>query len=108
MMVTRGNVTRTDEPRYHVLGLVSIALPGPWWWHTEDMKDPGSGAIFRCYEEGKEYDLGYLMVANISNDLDEPDISSYEAGDVAVFDRMLEIRTRDLMVRHGAEMINWM
>jgi hypothetical protein len=44
---TRGNVTRTEAGRYEVLGLVSIAVFGSWWWHTEDMNDSTArGAIF--------------------------------------------------------------
>ena len=66
MTTTRDNATFTDELRFEVLGLVSIALPGPWWWHTEDMNDLGAvGAIFRCYEKGNENELGYLLVADL-------------------------------------------
>jgi hypothetical protein len=76
MAKTRGNVVRTDKSRFEVLGLVSIALPGPWWWHTEDMNDPGAvGAIFRCYEQGNEQEIGYLLVADVSQDPTESDIS---------------------------------
>lgn len=69
MTTTRGNVTMTDEPRFEVLNLVSIQLPGPWWWQTQDMNDAGAvGAIFRCYEQGNENELGYLLVADVSQD----------------------------------------
>ena len=36
-----------EAGRYEVLGLVSIAVFGSWWWHTEDMNDSTArGAIF--------------------------------------------------------------
>jgi hypothetical protein len=33
--ITRGNVTMIGQGHFDVLGLVSIAVPGPWWWHRE-------------------------------------------------------------------------
>jgi len=109
MTTARGNATLTDESRFEVLGLVSIALPGPWWWHTEDMNDPGAvGAIFRCYEEGNEAELGYLFVADVSQDPSEPNISTYEDSSIPELDRFLESEIRNLMAQDGREMIRWM
>jgi hypothetical protein len=109
MTTTPGNATLTDESRFEVLGLVGIALPGPWWWHTEDMNDPGAvGAIFRCYEQGNENELGYLLVADVSLDPSEPDIGKYEDSRVPELDRFLESEIRSLMAHDGREMIRWM
>jgi hypothetical protein len=109
MTTTRGNATLTDEARFEVLGLVSFALPGPWWWHTEEMNDPEAvGAIFRCYEKGNENELGYLLIADISQDPTEPDISTCEDNGIAELDRFLESEVRNLMARDGREMIRWM
>jgi hypothetical protein len=109
MTTTRGNATLTDESRFEVLGLVSIALPGPWWWLTEDMNNPGAvGAIFRCYEKGNENELGYLLVADLSQDKTEPDISTYEDSGIAELDRFLESEIRGLMALDGRKMIRWM
>ena len=92
-----------------MLNLVSIALPSPWWWHTEDLNDAGAvGAMFRCYEEGNEYEIAYLLVADVSQDPDEPNISVYEDAGVAELDHFLETEIRSLMASDGREMIRWM
>jgi hypothetical protein len=109
MTTTRDKTTLTDELRFEVLGLVSIGLPGPWWWHTEDINDPGAvGAIFRCYEKGNEAELGYLLVADVSQDSDEPDISMYEDSRILKLDSFLESGIRGVMAHDGREMIRWM
>jgi hypothetical protein len=109
MTPTRGNATLTDKARFEILGLVSIALPGPWWWQTEDMNDPAAiGAIFRCYEQGNEQEIGYLLVADISQDPSEPDISLYDDSRIPELDRFLESEIRSLMAHDGREMIRWM
>ena len=109
MAIARGNVIRTDEPRFEVLGLASIALPGPWWWHTEDMNDHGAiGAIFRCYEEGNEQELGYLLVADVSQDPTEPDISNCNESNVADLDRYLEQGVRRVLQCDGRRFKSWM
>ena len=109
MTTTRGNATLTNESRFEVLGLVSIALPGPWWWHTEDMNDPGAvGAMFRCYEKGNEAELGYLLVADVSQDPSEPDIGTYEDCRIPELDGFLKSQIRSLMAHDGREMIRWM
>ena len=73
------------------------------------MNDPGAvGAIFRCYEQGNENELGYLLVADVSQDPNEPDISLYEASGIPELDRFLQSEIRSLMAQDGREMIRWM
>jgi len=109
MTTTRGYVTLTDEPRFEVLNLVSITLPGSLRWYTEDMNDAGAvGAISRCYEQGNEKEIGYLLVADVSRDPDEPDISTCEDTIITKLDRFLESEVRSLMARDGREMVRWM
>ena len=63
MTATRGNVTLTDGSRFEVLGLVTVALPGPWWWHTEDLNETGAvGAVFRCYR-GRQSERARLFAS---------------------------------------------
>jgi hypothetical protein len=108
MRSTRGNVTRTEEPRMEVLGLISVSLPGPWWWHTEDMNDPKArGAIFRCYEEGNEQELAYLLIADVSTDPDEPDVALLEQSDIQSLDNFFEREVRHVMARDGRELLQW-
>jgi hypothetical protein len=107
----QGNVVRRSTGIYEVVDLIKIALPpGPWWWHTEDLNDPGGakGAIFRCGETGNPHELGYLMAADVTADPTEPDISRFEEADAKQFDRVLEEATRGMMAGDGREMTNWM
>jgi hypothetical protein len=109
MTTTRGNVVLTDHSRFEVLGLVSIALPGPWWWHTEDLNETGAvGAIFRCYDRDNQNELAYLLVADLSSDQSEPDISAWQEVQASDFDRFLEREIRDRMMSDGREFIRWM
>src|SRR5215470_808384 len=110
------NHGRTGDGRFEILGLISLVLPGTWWWHTEDFNDPGGakGAIFRCYEndylaeDGNLQELAYLLVADVSDDPSEPDITRFEQKDVDQFDRFLEQESRRVMAREGRLMIRWM
>ena len=85
----RGNVVLLGDGVFEVLGLIKIRPPGPWWWHTEDLSDPGGarGAIFRCYEDGhvatngELQELACLMAADVTDDPTEPDISRFEQAD---------------------------
>ena len=110
--MTRGNCTMTADGRFEVLGLVSVVLPGPWWWYTEDLNE--AQTMFRCYDadcindDGNHEELGNLYVADGSNDPDEPDISRFEPEDVEEFDRFLEQGIRRLMAGDGRTMLKWM
>src|SRR5262249_44750057 len=49
----------------------------------------------------------YLLVADVSQDPDEPDVSTYEGADIPEVDRFLESGVRGLTARDGREMIRW-
>ena len=83
------NVKLIDK-LFEVLNLISISLPAPWWWQTEDLDQGMSGAVFRCYEDGNEQELAYLLIVDVSKSRDEPDISQLQFGDVDKVDLMLE------------------
>jgi hypothetical protein len=103
------NVKLTEDGRHEVLGLVRIALPGTWWWRTEDLNESSiKGAIFRCYEEGNDRELAYLLIGDVSNDLDEPDVANLAQESVGDLDKFLEREIRQLMARDGRRMIKWM
>ena len=65
--------------------------------------------IRRCYEKGNEHELGYLLVADLSQDPTEPDISTYEDNGIAELDRFLQSEVRNLMARgvHPTQLRNW-
>jgi tetratricopeptide (TPR) repeat protein len=109
MSVTVGNVTRTDDGRFEVLGLVSIQPSGFGNWASDDLKKSGCvGTIFRCLQEGSLTEIGYLLVADVSQDPQEPDISTYHDSDIPGLDRYLEREVRNLMARDGRQMVRWM
>ncbi len=100
---------RKSAGRYEILGLVSIAVFGPWSWHTKDMNEPNiRGTIFRCYEEGNQQELAYLLAGDVSDDPDEPDITHLTPERVGELDKILEDGIRKLMANDGRRMIRWM
>jgi hypothetical protein len=100
---------RKNTGRHEVLGLVSITTFGPWSWHIEDLNEPTvRGKIFRCYEEGNYQELSYLLVGDVSNDPDEPDITRLTHERVAEVDALLETEIRKLMSSDGRRMVRWM
>jgi hypothetical protein len=55
------------DGRFQVLGLASVTLPGPWWWHTEDIDDPAAqGSIFRAYELPNDQELAHANTGDCS------------------------------------------
>jgi hypothetical protein len=109
MATARGNVILTDTLRFDVLGLVSIALPRGWFWYTDDInRSQHVGAIFRCYEDPPERDLGYMGVLDVTLDHEEPDISNCNESNVAAVDRNLERDIRRLMENDGRRFKRWM
>lgn len=115
MIVGRRNFTRVGEGRFDVLGLIRIVVPGPWWWQADDLNEPhAQGACFRCFEEGYVADDGNLqeianlLVADVSADPTEPDISLLQPEDVEALDRRLEAEIRCMFARDGRVMTKWM
>ncbi len=115
MIDRRGNCIRLGEGRFEVLGLISMVLPGPWWWQAEDLNDPHArGTCFRCFEEGylaedgNLQELANLLVADVSADPTEPDISLLQPEDVDALDRRLEAEIRRVFAHDGRTMTKWM
>jgi len=109
MATERGNAILTDASRFEVLGLISIALPGPWWWHHEDVNGPNAvGAVFYCFGQDREHDLGYLAVFDATLDPEEPDISNCDQSNVSSIDRYLEQGVRRVMETDGRQFKRWM
>jgi hypothetical protein len=107
--VARRNVRMIASGRFEILELVGIAVFGAWWWHTADLNEPkAKGAIFRCYEEGNDQELAYLLVVDVSEDPDEPDIADIKPESVAELDKFLETEIRKLLPSDGRRMVRWM
>ena len=78
------------DGRFQVLGLASVTLPGPWWWHTEDIDDPAAqGSIFRAYELPNNQELAHVYVVDVSADISEPVVNEISEAQVAEVDALL-------------------
>src|SRR6516165_9736792 len=85
----------SEKGVFNVLDLVLVTLPGPWWWHTEDINDDNAkGAVFRAYREGSAEELAYLLAVDATRDATEPDISALVEVDVQALDESLNIALR--------------
>jgi hypothetical protein len=105
------NVRRTEGGRFEIFSLVSIRTPGPWWWHTEEFEtaDGNSCVIFRCFGEPVEQDeVAYLLVADVSGDQEEKDISTLDEAGANEFDKFLETGASRIMSNEGRTMRKWM
>ena len=103
------NVVMREPGLYYVLGLVRIQTFGPYIWATEDLDGSGAnGAIFRCYEDGNEQELAYLLAADVTGDPSEPEIEALRREDVEAVDRYLEEGIRRALPNAGRKMIRWM
>lgn len=68
----------TDEYEVTILEKISIHLSPEFKWHGTDIDtELHKGAIFRGFEEreGNEEYLGYVLICDVSQDDDEPDIN---------------------------------
>lgn len=102
------NVVMLQPAQYEILGMVRIAVFGPYLWMTEDLDGPGMrGAMFRCYEDGNDRELAYLLVADVSADETEPDVSTLERADIENVDRYLEDGFRQGLANAGRRLIEW-
>ena len=104
------NLVVTKEGRFEVLGIVSIRVPGHWWWHADELGPPGGdgGLIFRCYGDpaGRE-EVAYLLVTDVSDDPDEIDISMTEQIGAADFDKILKNGVSQIMMKDGRKLLKW-
>ena len=103
--------SKLNGNRMEVLGLVSIQLPGPWWWNGEDIEDvKAKGAIFRAYAEGQEegMDIAHLLVADVTGDSEELNISSLDEDSAKVYDLHLHEEIKQSLPDEGMQLIKWM
>ena len=106
-----------NKGRMEVLGLVSLKLPPPWWWHCTDLEnESGEGATFYAYkdeeetegEEETELDIAQIIVADVTSDPDELDISSLDENSAKDYDQFLHREIKKTLHNDGIEVIKWM
>jgi len=74
---------------FSVLGLLTIYLKGPYRWQANDIQGDGYiGASFSLYNEEKT-EIGYIQLADASNDPEEPDINQVNESNFNDVDRLL-------------------
>jgi hypothetical protein len=94
--------------RFGVLGIVQISLPAPWLWQAEDISsDMATGSIFRAYEKGSEYSVGYILVVDVTNDPSEPDVSKLTAEDAITLEESLRREIRREAETSGRTLVKW-
>jgi hypothetical protein len=74
-----------DSGLFNVLNLAQLRLAGRWWWESEDIDEEGCrGSIFRTWGDGEPtgLDKAYIIVADVTDDSTEPDISQITIHDV--------------------------
>ncbi len=100
-----------NKGRMEVLGLVSLKLPPPWWWHGSDLEnESGEGAIFCAYKDEEEpgLDIAQIIVADVTRDPDELNISSLDENSAKDYDRFLHRDIKKNLHNDGRELIKWM
>jgi hypothetical protein len=103
--------SKLNGNRMEVLGLVSIQPPGPWWWRGEDIEsEEAKGIIFRAYGEGQEeeLDIAYILVADVTGDPEELNISSLDEDSAKAYDLHLHEEIKKNLPNEGMELIKWM
>jgi hypothetical protein len=106
--VVKNAVLRGDGV-FNVMNITDIRLPGPWCWHGEDIEQPDAkGVIFRAYRRSGGLDIAYLLVADVTTDPTEPDISDLIAADVPELDQRLEAGIRDQFETQSTTLTRWM
>jgi len=62
-----------DTGRVEVLGLLTLHLTGPYSWHTGDYEEGSSfGATFVAIDPESHFELGCILVADVTADPSEP------------------------------------
>jgi len=103
--------SKLNGNRMEVLELMSIQLPGPWWWRGEDIEsEEAKGIIFRAYGEGQEeeLDIAYILVADVTGDPEELNISSLDEDSAKAYDLHLHEEIKKNLPNEGMELIKWM
>jgi hypothetical protein len=102
--------SKLNGNRMEVLGLVSIQLPELGWWSGDDIEDMKTkGAIFRAYAEGQEegWDIGYIIVADVTGNPQQLNISSLDEGSAKDYDLYLHKEAQKALSGRGMEIIEW-
>ena len=96
---------------FGINGLLSLRLPGSWWWHSEDINEPGAkGTIFRTWGAGNPtgLDVACIQVVDVTDDPTEPDVSTMTVPDVPSIDQYLEEGLTQVLKQSGIELVTWM
>jgi hypothetical protein len=95
---------------FDILGLVQIRLNGSWWWQGEDLDEEGCrGSVFRTWGEGEPdgLDKAFVLVADVTDDPTEPDISQITIGDIERVDDELHTDIARGLEESGCKLIKW-
>jgi hypothetical protein len=95
---------------FEVMRLVRLPLLGPFWWHPEEFDEVGAkGTIFRAYDASDvpETELGYVLIADITSDPDEPSVRELDGAALSEFDAFLKAEVTRRFSADGRTIMKW-
>lgn len=103
-------ISRIGDGHFEILDLIRVQIFGDFWWHTEELDSAeAKGAIFRAYEGSEEEpsEQGYVLVADISDDPDEPSVQDISEETLPNLDAYLRTELTKKLEADGMEILSW-
>lgn len=106
------NIELVDYQRkiFDVLGLFRLHLPQGFNWYCEDLAEANAkGAIFRTWEkeEPGQYEMASIIIADVTEDPTEPEISGITQADVATLDDLFKEEISEQLNSQGRAVVQW-
>jgi hypothetical protein len=104
MAINNSVLVDNDLLVFEVLEFVRIQLFDGVIWQGEDINDASAiGTVFYAYDEPPTESIANITIVDVSDDIEEPDISQLTVDGVADIDANL-----NLAVSSNMELIQWM
>lgn len=99
-----------DNSIFEILDLVAIKLPPRIWWHSEDFETPSYyGHLFRgVFEKDTSIERAYILVADVTDDSDEPDTSIITDDNIKSIDEKIQKILEKELPKMGMSVVRWM
>jgi hypothetical protein len=94
--------------RFHVLGVMSIELPRPWFWQVDDIEDPTARGVTFITAAGSDSAVAQILVADVTADAEEVHVDGLTIEKSAEFDLFLHQALATALPREGRRITRWM
>ncbi|MBK6630056.1 MAG: hypothetical protein IPG33_02895 [Betaproteobacteria bacterium] len=108
------NSTLIDSDRglFSILRLVKLRLPGPYLWQGEDIdNEKAMGSAFHAFvpedSNVEKTSVASIIVADVTNDTSEPDVSNHVQVDTTIIDKYLRTEVLEQSSLAGEEIADW-